>query len=51
MRNIVISLILSVAASVQAGSGPDDEAADAKAQIQTARSQAGPAKVPVLVVR
>ena len=50
MRNIVISLVLSVAASAQAGSGPYDEAADAKAQIQTALSQAGPAKVPVLVV-
>jgi thioredoxin len=50
MRNIVISLVLTVAAAAQAGSGPYDEAADAKAQIQAALSQAGPSNVPVLVV-
>jgi len=50
MRKTAVSLVLAVAAAAQAGTGPYDEAADAKAQIQAALSQAGPERALVLVV-
>jgi protein disulfide-isomerase len=50
MRNIIISLVIGIAAMAHAAIGPYDETADAKAQIDAALAQASQAKLPVLVV-
>jgi thioredoxin 1 len=50
MRMAIIALVIGIAGTVHAASVPYDETADAKAQIQAALAQAGPAKLPVLIV-
>ena len=50
MRKVLLFLLLAVAAPANAATGPYDEAADAKAQVQAALAEARKAKVPVLVV-
>ena len=50
MRIAIIALVIGIAGTVHAASAPYDETADAKAQIQAALAQAGPAKLPVLIV-
>jgi protein disulfide-isomerase len=50
MRIAIIALVVGIAGTVHAASAPYDETADAKAQIQAALAQAGPAKLPVLIV-
>jgi protein disulfide-isomerase len=50
MRIAFIALIVVLAATAQAASGPYDETANAKAQVRAALAQAAQAQVPVLVV-
>lgn len=50
MRRAFLLTLAMLPLITQAAPPPYDEAADARAQIQTALAEAGPAKLPVLVV-